>query len=120
MKKYILNEENKQNLLNNLLKRSTSNYPEYEKKVADICEDIKARGDEALFEYTLKFDKFALNAKNIRVTKEEIEEAYNSLDPEYIKVMEEAFEKSRNIPEMQVRQSFFHTYPSGSILGIFS
>ncbi|MBR6382513.1 MAG: histidinol dehydrogenase, partial [Lachnospiraceae bacterium] len=61
MNKYILNEENKQNLLNNLLKRSTSNYPEYEKKVALICEDVKERKDEALFEYTLKYDKYALN-----------------------------------------------------------
>ncbi|MBO4347426.1 MAG: histidinol dehydrogenase, partial [Lachnospiraceae bacterium] len=65
LKRYVLNEENKKNILNDLLKRSTSNYPEYEKKVADICEDVKARKDEALFEYTLKFDKFALNKTNI-------------------------------------------------------
>ena len=117
MKKYILNEENKQNLLNNLLKRSTSNYPEYEKKVADICEDIKARGDEALFEYTLKFDKFNLNESNIKVTENEIDEACAKLDPELFDIMKEAFENIKDYHKKQLRQSFFDTTEDGTFLG---
>ncbi len=117
MKKYILNEENKQNLLNNLLKRSTSNYPEYEKKVADICEDIKARGDEALFEYTLKFDKFKLNESNIKVTENEIDESCAKLDPELFDIMKEAFENIKDYHKKQLRQSFFDTTEDGTFLG---
>ena len=117
MNKYILNEENKKNLLNNLLKRSTSNYPEYEKKVADICEDVKARKDEAVFEYTLKFDKFALNKDNIRVTEAEIEDAVAQIDPELFDVMKEAFENIRDYHKKQVRNSFFDTTQDGTFLG---
>lgn len=117
MNKYILNEENKKNLLNNLLKRSTSNYPEYEKKVADICEDVKARKDEAVFEYTLKFDKFALNKDNIRVTEAEIDDAVAKIDPELFDVMKEAFENIRDYHKKQVRNSFFDTTEDGTFLG---
>ena len=117
MKKYILNEENKQNLLNNLLKRSTSNYPEYEKKVADICEDIKERGDAALFEYTLKFDKFSLNASNIKVSDEEIDAACKEIDPELFEIMKEAFENIKNYHKKQLRTSFFDTTEDGTFLG---
>lgn len=117
MKKYILNEENKKNLLNDLLKRSTSNYPDFEKKVADICDNIRTNGDASLFEYTKKFDKFDLNKDNIRVSEEEIEEAYNSLDKEFVKIMEEAAENIKSFHMMQKRNSFFETSEEGTLLG---
>lgn len=117
MKKLLLNEENKKNLLNDLVKRSTSSYPEFEKTVAQICDDIKENKDKALFEYTKKFDKFELNANNIRVTEEEIEEAYNSLDPEFIAVMKESAENITNYHKKQVRNSFFETSEDGCLLG---
>ena len=117
MNKYILNEENKQNLLNNLLKRSTSNYPEYEKKVTLICEDVKERKDAALFEYTLKYDKYALNKDNIRVTEAEIDEAVKNLDSELFEIMKEAFENIKAYHEKQVRNSFFDTTEDGTFLG---
>ena len=69
-----LTQENKKNVLDELIKRSPNHYGEYEAIVADIVENIKNNGDQALFEYTAKFDKFALNADNIRVTDAEIEE----------------------------------------------
>ncbi|MCR5846762.1 MAG: histidinol dehydrogenase [Lachnospiraceae bacterium] len=117
MKKYILNDENKNNILNDLLKRSTSNYPEYEKKVADICENIKENKDSALFEYTLKYDKYALNADNIRVTEEEIETACKSIDPELFDIMQEAFENIKDYHKKQLRNSFFDTTEEGVFLG---
>ena len=117
VKKYTLNEENKRNLLNDLLKRSTSNYPDFEKKVAAICDDVRENKDAALFNYTKQFDKFDLNKDNIRVTEEEIEEAYNSLDPEFISVMKESAANIKAYHEKQVRNSFFETKPDGSLLG---
>ena len=112
-----LTQENKKNVLDELIKRSPNHYGEYEAIVADIVENIKNNGDKALFEYTSKFDKFALNSDNIRVTEAEIEEAYASISPEYIEVMKEAFENIKAYHEMQVRNSWFSTKPDGSILG---
>ena len=112
-----LTQENKKNVLDELIKRSPNHYGEYEAIVADIVENIKNNGDKALFEYTAKFDKFALNADNIRVTENEIEEAYASISPKYIEVMKEAFENIKAYHEMQVRNSWFSTKADGSILG---
>ena len=112
-----LTEDNKKDLLNKLLKRSTQSYPEYEKTVAEIIENIRTNGDKALFEYTLKFDKFNLNKDNIRVTRDEIDAAYKELDAEYVTVIKKAKENIREYHEKQVRQTFITTKPDGSILG---
>lgn len=117
MKRLTLNESNKKNVLDELLKRSPNHYGEFEEKVQQIVSDVKLRKDEALFEYTKNFDHFDLNKDNIRVTEEEIEEAYTSLSKEYIEVMKEAFENIKSYHTMQVRNSWFHTSPDGSILG---
>ena len=112
-----MTQENKKNVLNELIKRSPNHYGQYEAIVADIVENIKENGDKALFEYTKKFDKFELNTENIRVTEAEIEEAYASISAEYIEVMKEAFENIKAYHEKQVRNSWFSTKPDGSILG---
>ncbi|MDE6892884.1 MAG: histidinol dehydrogenase, partial [Lachnospiraceae bacterium] len=52
-----LNEKTKDGLMKNLLKRSPESYGEYEKTVNDIIKEVREKGDEALFRYTLKFDK---------------------------------------------------------------
>ncbi len=117
MKILKLNSENKKNIQENLLKRSTNSYPEYEKIVAEIIENVKANKDKALFDYTLKFDKFSLNKDNIKVTKEEIKEAYKELDTEFIEVLKKAKENIVSYHEKQVRQTFITTKEDGSILG---
>ena len=115
MNKLFLTEDNMKDVLNELIKRSPNHYGEFEKIVSDIISDIKQRKDEAVFEYTLKFDKFALNADNIRVTEEEIEEAVKEISPEYYAVMEEADANIKAFHEMQVRQYFIQTEAHGSI-----
>ena len=80
MRIVALDKESKQSILNDLLKRSPNNYSQYESTVNQIIEKVRAEGDKALFDYTLQFDKFALSAENIRVTKEEIAEAYAQMD----------------------------------------
>ena len=70
-----LSKESKENLLADLLKRDPNNYGQYADTVQTIVDDVKARGDEALFEYTEKFDKVKVTKDTIRVTKEEIDEA---------------------------------------------
>ena len=64
-----LTAQAKANLLDDLLKRSPNNYSEYEGVVNGILEDVRKDGDRALFDYTLKFDRYALDADNIKVTR---------------------------------------------------
>ena len=71
-----LTDESKNNILENLLKRSPNSYGKFESAVAEILLNIKTKGDEALFEYTKNFDKADINADNIVVTEAEIEEMF--------------------------------------------
>lgn len=112
-----INEDNKRDLLDTLLKRSTGSYPEYEKTVSDIIENVKTNKDKALFEYTLKFDKYELNKDNIKVTDSEIEAAFTKIDEEYVNVIKRAAENIRSFHEKQRRQTWIDTKPDGSILG---
>ena len=77
-----LDENSRKNLLEDLLKRSPNNYGQYEQGVTEILANVKANGDQALFEYTKKFDQADLNAGNIKVTDGEIEEhmMYNTFN----------------------------------------
>ena len=64
-----LTNDTKQNLLENLLKRSTNDYSEYEKVVTDIVTAVKERREEAIFEYSLKFDHCVMTKENFRDRK---------------------------------------------------
>ena len=85
-----LDEDTRQNLLEDLLKRSPNNYGEYEQGVSEILDRVKKEKDEAVFDYTLKFDQAAINADNIKVTEEEIKEAYASVDPALVEIIRKA------------------------------
>ena len=112
-----LTKEVSDDILKNLLKRSTSNYGEFEKTVSDIVEDVKENKDKALFDYTLKFDKCALSKDTVLVSKEEIKEAYDKLDKEYIDVIKEAAANIADFHKRQLRNTWIETRPDGSILG---
>ena len=112
-----LTESTKKNLLKDLLKRSPSSYGTYEQTVSEIVNNVKENGDKAVFEYTEKFDHFALNNGNIRVTEEEIKEAYKEIPEELIEVYRHSAANIRTFHEKQLRQSFIETRPDGSILG---
>ncbi len=112
-----LTNETKQDILKNLLKRSPSQYTEYEKTVADILSDVRERGDDAVFELTNRFDKWDINSSNVKVTKAEIEQAYEQVDPEFIEILKEAAENIRVFHEKQLRDSWFYSKKDGSILG---
>lgn len=72
-----LTKDAKENLLEDLLKRSPNNYGQYEQGVQEILAHVKEEKDQAVFAYTKKFDHADITADNIKVTKE-IEEAYKS------------------------------------------
>jgi len=112
-----LTEESRKDLLENLLKRSPNNYGEYETIVADIIGNVRANKDQAVFSYTEKFDHFKETASNIQVTAKEIEDAFQILDPEFIRIMEKAAENIRTYHQRQVRNSWFDSKEDGTILG---
>ena len=113
-----LTESTRKNVLNDLLKRSPNNYSEYEETVNEILSNVKENGDQALFGYTLKFDKFQLTPENIRVTREEIREAYAQMDSELVEVIKRSAANIRAFHEKQLRNSWFDAREDGTILGM--
>lgn len=112
-----LDAASKKNLLEELLKRSPNQYGKYEDQVAAILNEVKERGDEALFEYTKRFDRADICKDNFVVTEDEIREAYEQVDPELLRIMRKALENIRSYHEKQVRYSWFDSKPDGTILG---
>ncbi len=117
MKIVELNENTKKNLLEDLLRRSPDRYPQYEQTVAEIIREVREKRDEALFGYTLQFDRAAINAGNIRVTQEEIAEAYEHVDKELLCVIRAAIRNIEAYHTMQKRSSWFDTKENGILLG---
>ena len=86
-----------------------------EEIVAGIIENVKKNGDTALFEYTKKFDKAEL--ENLEVSKEEIDEAFTLVEPEFVRILEEAAANIRKFHEKQKRNSFIINDERGIVMG---
>lgn len=112
-----LTEETRANILENLLKRSPNSYGEFEGRVNEIIENVRANKDAAIFEYTKKFDGADINADNILVTEEEIAEAYEQVDPKLLDVIRKALVNIRDYHAKQRQFSWFDSDESGIILG---
>lgn len=118
MRQIKLTEDTKKDILTSLLKRSPAQYPEYEKIVADILDNVRNNGDKAVFEYTEKFDGYKYDSSSIRVSEDEINNAYNNYDKELIAVMEKAYKNIWSYHEKQKQNSWITTDPNGSMLGV--
>jgi len=112
-----LTKETQKDLLNNLLKRSPNNYAKYEFVVAEIIDKVREEGDAAIFSYTKKFDKWEMNADNIRVTEQEMEEAFAEAEPEFIEVMKRSAANIEAFHQKQLRNSWIDTKSDGTIFG---
>lgn len=112
-----LTDETKNNILEDLLKRSPNSYGKFEAAVNDILLNVRTNKDEALFKYTKDFDKADINASNIAVTKDEIEEAYTKVDPALVDVIRKSLKNIKEYHEKQKQYSWFDSKPDGTILG---
>ena len=112
-----LTKDAKENLLEDLLKRSPNNYGQYEQGVQEILAHVKEEKDQAVFAYTKKFDHADITADNIKVTEEEIEEAYKEVDPKLVEIIRKALLNIRTYHEKQRQYSWFDSKPDGTILG---
>ena len=117
MRKVTLTKESTRDILGNLLKRSPNNYGKFEFAVAEILAKVKREGDEALFTYTKQFDKVEINKDTIRVTEEEIKEAYDTIDPALLDVIRKALVNIRTYHEKQIQNSWFTSTTNGTMLG---
>ncbi|OLS37888.1 histidinol dehydrogenase [Bacillus sp. MRMR6] len=98
------------------IKRSVeSGTSEQTATVKAIIADLRSRGDLALREYTEKFDRVSL--ESFKVTEEEIDRAYDRMDPEFVGIVREAAENIRSFHEKQLRPSWMTTEENGTILG---
>ena len=117
MRTYNLTKETAGKILEDLLKRSPNHYTEYESSVNAIISDVRARGDEAVFAFTEKFDGAKLTPETVEVTDDEIKEAYALVDEKLLSVMKKAKENIRTYHEKQRQYSWFDSTEKGTILG---
>ena len=117
MRTVRLTKESTKDIRENLLKRSPNNYGKFEAAVADILANVKEKGDEALFSYTKEFDKVEVTPETIRVTEEEIEEAYKAVDASLLEVIRKALVNIRSYHEKQRQNSWFTSTENGTMLG---
>lgn len=112
-----VNEDSIENILSDLLRRSPNNYDGYQETVDEIIANVKADGDQAVFDYTKRFDGAEITKENILVTEEEIKEAYEQVDDQLIEVIRKAIKNIREFHEKQVQNSWFETREDGVMLG---
>lgn len=112
-----LTDQTRNNLLENLLKRSPNSYGQYEKTVNDIIAQVREKKDAALFALTREFDHCELTADTVRVTQEEITQAYLEVEPEFVEVLRKAAANITAFHEKQMHNSWFLPKEDGSILG---
>lgn len=117
MKIVELNKETKADLLGKLLKRKPDSYPEYEKTVSEIIDNVRKNGDKAIFGYAERFDHCKIDSSNFMVSDDEVAEAVREAGEDLMGVMGRSINNIRSYHEKQKRQSFFDTRDDGVILG---
>jgi len=85
------------------------------KVVADILENVRLNGDQALIDYSRKFDQAEI--KEITVSEEEISEAYKKIDPELLETIRRAKQNIKNFHEKQLQNSWINPAEDGTVLG---
>ncbi len=107
--------ENNPNL-KTLINRAETDIEEFEKVVKEILKDVKDNGIDAVLKYTEKFDKVKLTPETIKVSEKELEDAYNSIEPDVKKALEVAYNRIEKFHNHQLEKSFI-TEEEGMILG---
>ncbi len=117
MKVYEYKKDSLKVLLDALNKRSPEGQVEVEKVTADIIRNVKELKDEALIEYSRKFDRVELTALTLEVPQNDLDEALSSVDLDLLSVIEKAATNIRAFHEKQVENSWFTTDKTGILLG---
>ncbi|MBQ9611060.1 MAG: histidinol dehydrogenase, partial [Lachnospiraceae bacterium] len=112
-----LTQQSQNELLTLLQGRNPASYQEQQATVDAIIENVRTKGDEAVLAYEKQFDRCEMTPETLRVSREEIEEAYNSLSPEFVEVIRHAAANIAEYHEKQKVNSWITTREDGVILG---
>jgi histidinol dehydrogenase len=104
-------------LFDEILARGSADTADAEKVVSEIIANVRARGDAALIEYTTRFDNLTLTKGTLKVSEDDIEEAYNSISPELRTSLEVAAERIRIFHEKQMEHTWTSEDEKGVVLG---
>ena len=118
MRTLKLTEETRNNLLEELLKRSPNQYGEYEAVVNEILQSVREKKDEAVLTYTRQFDGWDCTLETLKVTGSEIEEAYDKVSEKLIEVMKQSASNITEFHKKQLHNSWFEPGKDGTILGM--
>lgn len=111
----IINKNNEK--LKEIKNRGSILEGDYLKVAADIIDNIRKNGDKALFEYTLKFDKFNINKDNIKVSKDEIKKAYEDTPKELVEAIKKAHDNILSFHKLQMEKTWLIESEYGAMLG---
>jgi histidinol dehydrogenase len=89
-----------------LVNRSDVNFMSHDETVRNILQDVRQKGDEAVLEYTHRFDQHDLPVDRLQVTPEEIQQAYSQVKPEQIEALKLAARNIRAFHQRQVQDSW--------------
>ena len=99
-----------------IMKRAELDITEQMKIAKEVSDDIKARGDEGVLEYTAKFDKVQLTADSMKVTSEEIEQGYARLDVKTREAIEYAYKNIYDFHEKQLPEEMWFTMVDNGLM----
>ena len=102
-------------LLNSLRQRSGETDKKVTASVTEILDNVKSRGDEAVREYTMKFDGRC--PEQMEVTRAQMEEAVAEADPRFVEALRNAMENIREFHSRQKQQSFIDAKSNGVMMG---
>jgi len=118
MKLDYLDQANLSALQALLQARNPSHYPTYEASVKEIVASVKERGDEAVFDFTERFDGIRLTASKLLVSDAEIDAAYEAVDANLLEIIRRAKQNIYDFHSKQKQTSWFDYKEDGSILGV--
>jgi len=105
------------NAVDAVIKKEYADQAVYEERVREILQAVRERGDEALLEYTARFDNAYLTPGALRVSRDEIEVAYSEVDGEFVKAVQKAIGNITAFHRRQLNNSWMETSADGTILG---
>ncbi len=103
--------------LTKFLAAANEDLKKYEASVVEISKELEERGNQAIFDYCLRFDGAAINDDNFQVSQAEIKEAYQKVDDDYISAIRSAIDNVRAFHTRQLRNSWMEPDERGNILG---
>ena len=113
----IIHQTQRQQFLQRLAARSVALDADLMKLVGSIVDDVRARGDEALIDYTVRFDKVELNPSELRITEDQLRGFAKGVYERVIVALREAIRNVRAFHERQVEESWSFGPAEGVQLG---